>query len=586
MYLKKMTNKATGRTYLTIARGYRDPETGVTTSKSIKPLGYLDELERTYADPIAHFRQMAAEMTEADKSERQAFVIAANPNETLTPGADNRKNFGYIAILKVFCELDLHSFFLNRQRNRGLPYNTSAIMQFLVFSQLLSPAEASFDDRKRCFFERFDFSQRELYESFAYFTALAEEVQRHIHDRLTQSCRGNDKSVYYNVTNYYFEISEADKRGKGLSAKDSRSNPIVQMGLAADAEGLPIAYKLYAGNENDISTLRPALDEWKREYGVKRVIIVADKGINSSDNIHSLRAENSPDSYVVGFSARGGSKEFREYVRSATGYRRKNMPAARENDDSDFYSEFKIKSRKYLRSSDADGGAQRAAREKQVVFFSKQYAEKVKATRAEAVAKAKDLVANPNAYNRATSQDAAKYVKDLLFDKETGAILTDGEHVPLFDAGKLEADERYDGYHAVVTNETGRIDAWIVDTYRGLRRIEKFFACDRSARPAYVSREHFIGAHFLSRFIALAIVRVLQKKLARQYSVEEILENLRRIECCNEQENLYLFLHRSAVSDALGNALGIDFTKKRMRLSDIKRALGKAKRHSDPRDAP
>jgi hypothetical protein len=589
MYLKKMTNRATGRTYLTIARGYRNPKTGVTTSKSVKPLGYLDELEKAYADPLAHFRQVAKEMTAAYNSEKRFADVAADMDEDLPPDTDNRKNFGYIAILKIFHELGLHRFFLNKQRNKGFSYNTSAILQFLIISHLLSPAKRQvFDDRKR-YFERFDFSLRDVHDSFAYFAALADETQRYVHEQITQRYRGNREEIYYNVTNYYFEIHEADKIKKKNESKMHRSNPIVQMGLVADAEGFPIAYRFYEGNENDISMLRPTLDALKREYGVRRAIIVADKGINSSDNIHSLKTDKHKDSYVVGFSARGGPKEFREYALNAAGYRRKtNAAFAAESDDGDFYANFRIKSRIYAKATDGDagedGGARARLREKQVVFFSKQYAEKAKADRANEVSTAWDLVANPDAYNRATSQGAAKYVRDLAFDKDTGAILTDGGRFPSFDVWRLETDEKYDGYHAVVTNETKKSDEWVINTYRGLRQIENFFARDQSdlnARPAFVARKDHIGAHFLVRFLALAIVRVLQKKLSWQYSAEEIVEGLKRIECCNEQENLYLFLHRNAFTDALGDALDLDFAKKRRRLSEIKKALGEVKKYNE-----
>lgn len=588
MYLKKMKNNKTGRTYLSIAQGYRDPKTGVSTSKTVKSLGYLEDLEKIYEDPVAHFSRVAKDMTEAYNEEGRLIAFAADPEEELSYDARDRKNFGYIAILKIYHELGLHDFFLNRQRNKGFSYNTNTIMQFLVISRLLAPYSKKrvFDDRDR-YFERFDFSLRDIRDSLPHFAALANEAQRHINDRITKMYRGNGNEVpYYNVTNYYFELNEAERLKRRAGVKGVHSGPIVQMGLAMDAEGLPIAYKLYEGNENDISTLRPMLDELKREYGIRRVVIVADKGINSSDNIHCLKTDRNRDEYVVGFSARGGSKDFREYTLNAIGYRRKRNDATDpESDDYDFYSDFRIKSRRYSRTFEVldreEITEERRINEKQVVFFSKQYAEKAKADRSEAVAKARDLVANPGAYNRDTSQSAARYVKDIRFDRETGAILTDCDRLPSFDVGKLVTDEKYDGYHAVVTSETHKTDEWVMNTYRNLRKTEEFFKRTRSdigARPADILRDDHINAHFLICFIAFAIAGILRKKLGMRYPAAGIIECLKQIECCNEQENLYLFNYRCALSDALGEALDIDFTKKRMRLSDIKKAASAVKK--------
>ncbi|KJR96178.1 MAG: transposase, partial [Peptococcaceae bacterium BRH_c4a] len=145
----------------------------------------------------------------------------------------------------------------------------------------------------------------------------------------------------------------------------------------------------------------------------------------------------------------------------------------------------------------------------------------------------------------------------------------------------LAQDEKYDGYYAIVTSELQMSDGEIIDTYRGLWEIEETFRVTKGtleARPVYVSRKDRIGAHFLTCFIALAIIRLIQKKTDRCYSVEKIVECLNKIACSNEQDNLYLFDYRSEISDAISNALGIDFTRKRLRLSEIKNILANSKK--------
>jgi len=218
--------------------------------------------------------------------------------------------------------------------------------------------------------------------------------------------------------------------------------------------------------------------------------------------------------------------------------------------------------------------------EKQVVFWAKKYADKARAERGELVKKAMALVADPRKYSKATTYGAAKYVKNLEFNEETGEIL-EGKQLPYFDYDKLAEEEKYDGYYAIVTSELKMSDEEIIDTYRGLWEIEETFRITKSTletRPVYVSREDRINSHFLTCFISLVILRLLQKKTNQQYSTGRIIECLNKISCSYEQDNLYLFDYRSEISDAIGDACGIDFTRKRLRLSEIKNILAKSKK--------
>jgi transposase len=199
--------------------------------------------------------------------------------------------------------------------------------------------------------------------------------------------------------------------------------------------------------------------------------------------------------------------------------------------------------------------------------------------RSELVKKALELVEDPAKYERATSYGAAKYIKDMAFDKETGEILKGRK--ACFDYDKLSQDEKYDGYYAIITSELDMADGDIIDTYRGLWEIEETFKVTKStleARPVYVSREDRIRAHFLTCFISLVIIRLIGKKTGRKYSAEKIVSCLNNISCSNEQDNLYLFDYRSKISDAIGAALGIDFTKKRLTQAEIKNILAESKK--------
>ena len=304
-------------------------------------------------------------------------------------------------------------------------------------------------------------------------------------------------------------------------------------------------------------------------------------GIITGDNIFYLKGKEKSkgfNGYVFSFSVRGGTKEFKKYVLSDEGYVGSDGRPA--GDDVDY----KVKSRVFAREINVTlkngKKAKKTVYEKQVVFWGRKYALKAKADREQVLKKACDLVANPRNYTKATTYGAAKYVENLVFDKKTGEVLDTGKH-PVLDFTRITEEEKYDGYYAIVTSELDMPDSEIIDTYRGLWQIEETFRVTKGVletRPVFVSLEDHINAHFLTCFIALSVMRIIQKKTDRLFPVERIVDCLNRISCSNEYENVYLFDYRSEVSDAIGEAFGIDFTHKRLRLKDIKNILAKCKK--------
>lgn len=581
MYLKKTYRKQSGRTYLVIAQKYRNPITNISTDRTIMSLGYLDELEKEYDDPIAHFKEIARKMTEEENSKRKVS-LSINMEEKLSPSTNDRKNFGYAAILKIYHELGLDVFFKNKSRSEDFEYNTNSIMILLVVSRLLSPGskKKAFEEKGR-YFERFNFSLADVYRSLSHFSKIATDFQRYLNSQISEKYGRNTKTIYYDVTNFYFEIDESDEfRKLGLS-KEKRRDPIVQMGLAMDADGIPLHYELFPGNTVDKETFRPVIGEVRRNYDTGRIIVVADMGIITGDNIFYLQGKEKGknfNGYVFSFSVRGATKAFKEFVLSTEGYVGKDGKPADENSD------FKIKSRIIARDINvtlkSGKKVKKTVYEKQVVFWARKYALKAKREREELLKKAYDLIANPQKYTKATSYGAAKYVKNLKFDEKTGEVLEVKER-PVLDSAIVAEEEKYDGYYAIVTSEMDMSDIEVIETYRGLWEIEETFRVTKGVletRPVYVSLQDHINAHFLTCFIALTILRIIQKKTGKLYSAEKIVECLNRISCSNEHENIYLFDYRSEVSDAIGQALGIDFTNKRLRLGDIKNILGQVKK--------
>ncbi len=571
MFLKKSTNSKTGRTYLSIVNTYHDSKKKQSRTSTIKSLGYLDVLQKEYDDPIAYFTEEVRKMNEENSRDKNTVTLSISLGETLDLDNDTSKNFGYAALSKIYHGLDIDSFLKNRQRYSKEEYDANAVMKLLIYSRLLYPAskKKTYENRDR-FFDKFDFSLDDIYRCLSFLNKHSDALQLWLHERIKEQYGRNTDLVYYDVTNYYFEIDEQDDLRRNGVSKEHRPDPIVQMGLFIDTNGIPINYKLFPGNTPDKTTLIPALSKVQREYSLGRIIIVADKGLTTGDNIwYILSAKNG---YVLSYSVRGADQSFQDYVLDEKGY-------VNKGDD------FKIKSRLYPRQIKvtATNGKKikKTVDEKQIVFYSPKYAEKDKKDREAAILKARDLIKNPARYNKSTTYGAAKYVKNLTFDAQTGEILETAKQLLSFDEEKLKEEEKFDGYYAIVTSEYKESDEKIIDTYRGLWKIEESFKITKSdfeSRPVYLSLQEHIDAHFLTCFIALVIIRILEFRLKRKHSTNVMLESLKKSVCSLNQENYYLFNFYNQVLKDIGMELNIDFSKKNMSLWDIRKILGNTKK--------
>lgn len=573
MYLKKSKQK-TGRIQLSIAEGYYDKSTKRTKTVNVKTLGYLDMLEKEHEDPIAFFTAEVARMNEAKAQEGMPVTFRIDIKDTLTAGACSRKNFGYAAFSKIYHELAIDEFVSNRQRYTKAEFSHNSILKLLVYSRLLWPAskKSTFENRD-AFFDKFDFSLPDIYRSLEFFKKYKNALMLWIHEHIRAGYGRDTSLVYYDVTNYYFEIDKADEmRRKGVS-KEHRPDPIVQMGLFMDTEGIPIYYGLFSGNTPDKQTLIPMMGRLLDRYALGRIIVVADRGIITGDNIAQTIVDG--NGYVFSYSVRGAAKDFKEYVLDQTG--------CRTNGSTDG---FQIKSRvrpRMIHVTNVLTGKKEEAEidEKQVVFYSPKYAEKAKRDRAEAVAKAQQYVKEPSKYNHALNYGASKYICNLKVDRDTGEILEGAKPYLCFDEERLKEEEKYDGYYAIVTSELEESDEKVIEIYRGLWKIEESFKVTKSdieARPVYLSRKDRIDAHFLTCFIALVLERILEKKLDHRHSTSAMLESLRKCSCSRMEENYYLFDHYDDVLKDIGIVTGIDFSRKYMRLGEIRKALGETKK--------
>jgi transposase len=456
-------------------------------------------------------------------------------------------------------------------------------MKLLTTTRILHPSskKSSYEYKDR-FFERFDFALHDIYRALSHFSKIGLECQRFISDQINAKFGRNTKLMYFDVTNFHFEIDQTDALRKRGKEKNHRPDPIVQMALAMDADGIPLYYKLFPGNTHDSKTFVPVFKDVCVRFNPGRVIAVADMGCTSSDNIFFLKGgdrDKRTNGYVFSFSIRKGSEIFKKYVLCDAGYTDRDGKPLKKDFD------YKIKSRIEVREIQVSmkSGSKKTMLidEKQVVFWSKNYADKAKAERDEIISKAHDIIADPKKYNKDTAHGASLYIKNITFDKRTGEVSEELGKKLLFNSEKAEEDAKYDGYYCLISSELEMSDQRVIEIYRGLSDIEDNFKVAKSnldIRPVHVSLEDRINAHVLTCFISLVIIRLIQKKTDYKFTPEQITTCLNNISCSLEYENTYLFDYRSNISDEIGNAFGIDFSKRRLRLNEIKNILALSKK--------
>ena len=606
MFLKQ--SKSHNRIYLSFVQGYRD-ETGKIKHKTIKKIGYLDELEKQFDNPIEYFKNIAKEKNSIEITE---YTIKNLNTKTIDENV-NSKNLGYIVLKKIYKELQIDNFLSNEQKKLKMQYDLNKIFELLIFSRILFPGSKNETfNNKDVFFEKFDFSLKDLYRSLDYFNDFKDDILKLIWDNTKDKYNRDTSISYYDTTNYYFEISYNDEdlidengtilekgyRKKGPS-KEHRKTPIISMGLLMDKIGIPLSYDLFPGNESEKLQMRPALNSTKAKYGIERTIIVADRGQNTSDNLVFIAGKNDDDhtnhdGYVYGQSIIGADMEFKTWAISQDGFINDyvydedgNLVTYKERIEDENgkllrYEEkpviFKHKSRVYAKKVKIKKDNKRKVNytiyQKQMIYYSKQYADRQKHERENAIKKAKDLIENPGKYTQATSYGCTKYINNIRFDEETGEIPKGLELSLKLD--KIKEEEKFDGYYSIVTSEKDLSDKEIRDIYKGLWKIEESFKITKSnleTRPVYVWTKEHIEAHFLTCFISLVIIRLLEYKTNRKYSTRKMIDSLKKFNSTNIEHDIYLQNFSNGIIKNFEKIFDINLSRKYLTLSEIKKIL-------------
>jgi hypothetical protein len=492
-----------------------------TKQRSIKSFGYLED----QADPDAFMREVE-EFNTNYREQNVPLRIEASGTVKMYSESNRRLNYGYKFLDSIYDTLEIDDFIDSYAKSHKFKgeYSLSTIFRFLVLTRIMSPdsKRASCQLKDGFYAMDTDFTLPDVYRALDRYVDFEVELQRHLNEKIKETIGRDLSYAFFDVTNFFceidFPISEEDFRRKGVS-KEHRLDPIVAMGLFMDGNGLPVNMSVFPGNTSDTKTLVPVMEDVKASYGLGRLIVVADKGLNSSNNINTVI--NNGDGFI-----------FSQILKGKKGQRYNDKLFDAQGWTSNVDENYRYK----LFDEDYDGkdeNGKKVTRKRRVLlYWNKADAEMAKRKREEKLKKAAKAIGN-NAY--AIKHGYEEYTKEDIVDKENGECLDNITKIRSVDNEKAEKDAKYDGFFCIITSELDYDERQIRKAYHGLWKIEESFRIMKSdlyARPIFVWTNDHICAHFLICFVALLIIRIIQHKMGQNaISAERIARALNSANC-------------------------------------------------------
>lgn len=537
LYLKRTPQY--GRIYLSIVDSVYDSKIKNVRQKTFKSLGYLDELEKKYVDPIAHFQEWIKEENERRKNS------LSNP---IPEGEKKLINLGYFPLKKLYNELDLKKYFdaIIYMSRKNVRYSLSEIFEFLVYSRVLNPNSKleSYDSMYNSFYHDFNFTKDQMYDAISALGSNNADVAAFeiLRRKFGEKYRSNTKKVYFDCTNFYFEIDKPHDYMQKGPCKSNTNQPIIGLALLLDADKIPIDYKMYPGNESEYPLYKDVIKEMKDKHNINgKIIRIADKGLNSGDNIKETYLDG--DGYIFSESVRGSSEEVKKWIKDPNGYidildKDKKEVIAKYKVRIDDFDKIKVKT---VDDEDKDVEIPQI----QIAYWSRSYAEKTKYERDRALSKLEKRIKTSSGYKKELYGHTSKYVKETLYD-DLGQEL-DADKERSIDYEKVIEDSELDGFNLFVSSEIKAPPLEIVEAYRALWQIEDSFRVLKTTletRPIYHPKMEAIRGHFLICMSALFLLRVIEvKKMKNKIPLTSLVDSLRKYQAFKLSNKEYLLTY-------------------------------------------
>ncbi len=572
MRLKITKSKNSASLY--VIKSVYDSKTKSNSSKIVEKLGTESELREKLngADPYEWAKDYIKTLNEKEKEQTRKILVPFEQSKIINKDEQHSFNGGYLFLQKIYHELGLNKICKNISNKYKFTFDLDSILSRLIYGRIIFPSSklATFELSKK-FIEQPNFELQHIYRALEIISKESDFIQRELYKNSLNVCNRNKGILYYDCTNYFFEIEQEEGLKQYGVSKEHRPNPIVQMGLFMDGDGFPLAFCINKGNTNEQVTLKPLEEQIISDFGLSKFIVCTDAGLASTANRKFNDKEDR--AFITTQSIKKLKVHLKEWSLDPNGWhlngssKKYNLNELDEVNDMEkvFYKERWIK--------------ENGLEQNLVVTFSLKYKKYQQTIRGQQIERAQKIIdknpgrlkkCNPNDYKRFISKSHCTPDGELA-EKELYSI----------NADLIAQESIYDGFYAICTNIADN-PAEIIKVNTRRWEIEESFRIMKSefkARPVYLQRDDRIKAHFTTCFISLMIYRILEKRLSEKYTCNKVISELRDMNFYEIKGEGYIPTYtRNDLTDELHDKFGFRTDYQIMNTKQIKKIFKDTKK--------
>ena len=543
---------------------------GSVTTVTVEKLGNLDEVKAKAKgqDPYAWAQEYVNELNRREYEEQKEIILSYAPSKLIKKNEQKTFNCGYLFLQDIYYSLGLDKICSKISSRHLFEYDLNDILSKLVYTRVIFPSsKLSSNKLAASFIEQPSFELHDIYRALSILAEENDFIQAELYKNSQKVLERRSDVLYYDCTNYFFELEEADDLRKYGKSKQHQPLPIVGMGLFMDYDGIPLAFDIYPGNKNEQPTLKPLEKKILKDYGLDQIIVCTDAGLSSKSNRKfndkSINGERLR-SFITTQSVKQLPEHLKEFALDPSGWHiigDATIYNIEEIDESEFYDKIFYKDR-WIKEDLSGRKIRQGAKPLEqhlIVSYSPKYKIYQRKIRQGQIDRATAIINSGKYKQRPKNQnDPYRFIgKEIM--TEDGEACT--KEVPYLKTDVIAEEEKYDGFYAVCTNLDDMNVAEVIHINKKRWEIEECFRIMKTefkARPVYLQREDRIKAHFLTCFIALFIYRLLEKRLSEQYTCEDIVHTLRDMNMYRpgEKRGYIPSYTRTDLTDALHETAG------------------------------
>lgn len=541
---------------------------GKVTTVTVEKLGNLDQVKVRAAgsDPYEWAKEYVEALNRKQYDEQREIIISRSPQKLIRKDEQHAFNIGYLFLQDIYYDLGLDKICKKIEQRHSFSYDLNSLLSRLVYSRILFPSSKLSSLRlSRKLLEQPSFEIHDIYRSLSVLAQENDFIQAQLYKNSQKILKRDKEFLYYDTTNYYFEIESQDDFRRYGKSKEHKPNPIVGMGLFMDSDGIPLACTLFPGS-NEKPTLLPLERKIIQDFGIDKVVVCTDAGLatNSMRKFNDIQLGGEQiRGFITVQSLKQIKEKYREWALADTGWR---LPGSNIEYSLSGLDEKKDKDKVYYKerwimediSTKKQDAGVKALEQRLIVSYSIKYRDYARNLRNAQVERANAMIERSDSRKGNWQNDPSRFIVQ-------DAVTKDGEKcdkkIKYLDTSRVSEEERYDGFYAVCTNLEKQPVSEIIKINRKRWEIEECFRImktDFLARPVYLQRQDRIKAHFLTCYISLFIYRILEKKLNRNYTCAQLLDTLREMMIVKAGDNSgYIPAYtRTDITDSLHETFG------------------------------